>query len=104
MVFSTYFLFFNAEREFVILFSYLKEPQLIVANLTPGSSPLESLAQKPLKGTYRKRGRQSYAHILPASIFTKLELTDRNYSVGEESKNCFQLLMLVKTQAFHSVS
>ena len=35
MGFSAYFLFFNAERVFAILFSYLKEPQLIIASFIP---------------------------------------------------------------------
>lgn len=54
MGFSAYFLFFNAERVFAILFSYLKEPQLIIASFIPDGITARILDIETLEGHFQK--------------------------------------------------
>lgn len=80
-------LFFNIERVFAILFSYLKEPQLITANLTPGSITSRILDTEAREGRLQKeREMQSHACIQCALISSQLQLLDPNYWVGEDRR------------------
>lgn len=54
MGFSAYFLFFNAERVFAILFSYLKESQLIIASFIPDGITARILDIETLEGHFQK--------------------------------------------------
>lgn len=97
-------LLFNIETVFAILFSYLKEPQLIIANLTPGSITSRILDREAREGRLQKEGEtQSHAYIQRALISSLLQLLDPSYWVGEDRGDSgFQLILLVETDAFHS--
>ena len=76
------------------LFSSLKEPHLIVANLTPDSVTAGILDTETLEGHLQKQlgrglglwgvGTQSYASIQLAFISSQLQLKDPNCWAGEE--------------------
>lgn len=73
MGFSAYFLFFKAERVFAILFSYLKEPQLIVANFIPGGVTAQIVDTETLEEHFQKEGEtQSYAMFSAHYLFAVL--------------------------------
>ena len=63
MGFSACFLFFNAERVFAILFSYLKEPQLIIASFIPDGITARILDIETLEGHFQERETPSSVHM-----------------------------------------
>lgn len=93
---------------FAVLVSYLKAPQLIVANLVSDGVTARILDTETLEGHLQKGGgavgTKSYASIQHTFISLQLQLMDPNCWAGKEGWGdcCFQLLMLVKTEAFHS--
>ena len=71
MGFSSYFLFFKAERVFAILFSYLKEPQLIIASFIPNGITVRILDIETLEGHFQKE-RETHSPVRVFSLHLSL--------------------------------
>lgn len=70
---------------FAVLFLYLKEPELIVANLVSNSVTARIFDTETLEGHLQKGGgTKSYASVQRAFISSQLQLMDPNCSAGEE--------------------
>lgn len=87
---------------FAILSSYLKEPQLIIASLTPGSVTSRIPDTETLEGRLQEVETQPRAHTLGALISTRFQLMDSTCRVGEEGRLRLSTPRAGETEILHS--